>query len=188
MKFFLAVSTFVCIAVLSVSAQHRVASPYQGEGDGVTVGGNWVEFRSEDKMTAAKNVRFELQADNYLSLSPDYKPRVEMVCTNRKYTYADFNPGMPLGPPNRPGFWGQPQIQVMVRVDDTHHYHGWNWVRGRFLSMDKGTMREVLGAHIFKVQIPGPRGPEIAEFSPAGLDLARVRHACDLKPKKPSKD
>jgi hypothetical protein len=38
------------------------------------------------------------------------------------------------------------------------------------------------------VQIPGPRGPEIAEFSPAGLDLARVRQACDLKPKKPSKD
>jgi hypothetical protein len=187
-KLFVAVLTFVGVAVSSASAQHRVASPYQGEGDGVSVGGNWVEFRSEDKMTAARKVRFELQADNYLSLSPDYKPRVEMVCTNRKYTYADFNPGMPLGPPNRPGFWGQPQIEVMVRIDDTHHYHGWNWIRGRSLSMDKGTAREVLGAHIFKVQIPGPKGPEIAEFSPAGLDLARVRQDCDLKPKKPSKD
>jgi hypothetical protein len=31
-------------------------------------------------------------------------------------------------------------------------------------------------------------GREIAEFSPAGLDLGRVREACDLKPKKPSKD
>jgi hypothetical protein len=38
------------------------------------------------------------------------------------------------------------------------------------------------------VQIPGRRGPEIAEFSPAGLDLARVHQDCDLKPKKPSKD
>ena len=76
----------------------------------------------------------------------------------------------------------------MVRVNDTHHYHGWNWLDGRSLSMDKGTMRELMGAHILKVQIPGPRGPEIAEFSPAGLDLARVKQACDLTPKKPSKD
>jgi len=185
--FFAGLAT-VWVAMLSASAQNKVMSPYQGEGDGVSVVGKLVEFRSEDKMTAAKKVRFELQSDNYLSLSPDYKPRIELVCTNRKYTYADFNPGMPLGPPNRPGIWGQPQIEVMVRVDDTHHYHGWNWIRGRFLSMDKGTTRELLGAHIFKVQIPGPRGPEIAEFSPAGLDLARVKQECDLKPKRPSKD
>lgn len=178
----------VCVVALSAVAQNTMASPYQGEGDGVSVGGKWIEFRSEDKMTAAKKVRFELQSDNYLSLSPDYKPRVELVCTNRKYTYADFNPGMPLGPPNRPGFWGQPQIEVMVRVDDTHHYHGWNWIRGRFLSMDKGTARELIGARIFKVEIPGRRGPEIAEFSPAGLDLARVKQDCDLNPKKPSKN
>jgi hypothetical protein len=187
MRFF-AVLVFIGAVALSTGAQRRVASPYQGEADGVSAGGNWLEFRSEDKMTAAKKVRFELQADNYLSLSPNYKPRIEMTCTNRKYTSAEFNPGMPLGPPNRPGFWGQPQIEVMVRVDNTHHYHGWNWLDGRFLSMDKGTTRELMGSHIFKVQLPGPRGPEIAEFSPAGLDLARVKQACDLTPKKPSKD
>jgi hypothetical protein len=191
MKVFLAGLAVVCAAALAAGVRSRaqsVMSPYQGERDGVSVGGRWVEFRSEEKMTGAKKVRFELQADNYLSVSPDYKPRVELVCTNGKYTYADFNPGMPLGPPNRPGFWGQPQIEVMVRVDDTHHYHGWNWIRGRFLSMDKGTTRELIGAHIFKVQIPGPRGAEIAEFSPAGLNLAQVRQACDLTPKKPSKN
>jgi len=178
----------VCAMVFLAGAQDTRMSPYQGEGDGVNVGGKWYAFRSEDKMTAAKKVRFELLSDNYLSTSNDYKPRIELVCTNRKYTYADFNPGIPLGPPNRPGFWGQPQIEVEVRVDDTHHYHGWNWVRDRFLSMDKGTTRELIGAHIFKVQIPGRRGPEIAEFSPAGLDLAQVREACDLTPKKPSKN
>ena len=187
-KAFFAGLAVVCAAALAAGAQSGVMSPYQGEGDGVSAGGKWIEFHSEEKMTGAKKVRFELQSDNYLSISPDYKPRVELVCTNRKYTYADFNPGIPLGPPNRPGFWGQPQIEVMVRVDDTHHYHGWNWIRGRFLSMDKGTTRELIGSHIFKVQIPGPRGPEIAEFSPAGLDLARVKQACDLTPKKPSKD
>ncbi|HKR95023.1 MAG TPA: hypothetical protein VJW55_06665 [Candidatus Angelobacter sp.] len=180
--------TMVCAMVLLATAQDTRMSPYQGEGDGVNVGGKWYAFRSEDKMTAAKQVRFELLSDNYLSTSNDYKPRIELVCTNRKYTYADFNPGIPLGPPNRPGFWGQPQIEVQVRVDDTHHYHGWNWVRDRFLSMDKGTTRELIGAHIFKVEIPGRRGPEIAEFSPAGLDLAQVRQACDLTPKKPSKN
>lgn len=184
----LASLVLVCAAVLSAGAQNRVMSPYQGESDGVRAGGNWIEFHSEEKMTGDRKVRFELQSDNYLSMSADYKPRVELVCTNRKYSYADFNPGIPLGPPNRPGFWGQPQIEVMVRVDDTHHYHGWNWIRGRFLSMDKGTTRELIGAHIFKVQIPGPRGPEIAEFSPAGLDLARVKQACDLTPRKPSKN
>lgn len=173
---------------LAAAAQSGVMSPYQGEADGVSVGGKWIEFRSEDKMTAAKKVRFELLSDNYLSVSPDYKPRIELVCTNKKYTYADFNPGIPLGPPNRPGFWGQPQIEVRVRVDDTHHTHGWNWIRGRFLSMDKGTTRELIGAHIFKVEIPGRRGPEIAEFSPAGLDLAQIKQACDLTPKKPSKN
>ena len=193
-KVCLAGLTVICAAVLAAHAQsgirtvpqNTVASPYQGEEDGVNVGGKWFEFRSEEKMTGHRIARFELQADNYLSVSPDYKPRIELVCSNRKYEYADFNPGIPLGPPNRPGFWGQPQIEVMVRVDDTHHYHGWNWIRGRFLSMDKGTTRELIGAHIFKVQIPGRRGPEIAEFSPAGLDLARVHADCDLKPKKPS--
>src|SRR2546426_47623 len=118
----------------------------------------------------------------------EVKPRIELVCTNGKYSYADFNPGIRLGPPNPPGFWGQPQMEVMVRVDDAHGYHGWNWIRDRFLSMDKGTTRALIGAHIFKVEIRGRRGPEIAEFSPAGLDLARIKHACDLTPKRPGKD
>src|SRR5436309_2431315 len=67
-KLFIAVLTFLGVEALSASAQHKVASPYAGEGDGVSVGGKWVEFRSEDKMTTARKVRFELQADNYLSL------------------------------------------------------------------------------------------------------------------------
>jgi len=184
----LACLALVGAAWLSAAAQRTVRSPNQDESDGVSVGGKWVEFHSQDKMTAARNVRFELLADNYLSEDPDYKPRIELACTNGKYNYADFNPGMRLGPPNRPGFWGQPQLEVMVRVDDTHGYHGWNWIRDRFLSMDKGTTRALIGAHIFKVEIRGRRGPEIAEFSPSGLDLARVRQACDLTPKRPGKD
>jgi hypothetical protein len=184
---FFASLAFACVTALSARTQ-IVRSPNQDESDGVRVGGKWVEFHSEDKMTAARKVRFELLADSYLSEDPEYKPRIELVCTNGKYTYADFNPGMRLGPPNRPGFWGQPQLEVMVRVDDSHGYHGWNWIRDRFLSMDKGTTRELIGAHVFKIEIRGRRGPEIAEFSPAGVDLARVKQACDLTPKKPSKD
>lgn len=180
---FLAGLAAFCAASLIASAQN-VRSPNQDESDGVSVGGKWVEFHSEDKMTAAKKVRLELLSDNYLSEDPDYKPRIELVCTNGKYTYSDFNPGIRLAPPNRPGFWGQPQLEVLVRVDDRHNYHGWNWIRGRFLSMDKGTTRELIGAHVFKVEIPGRRGPEIAEFSPGGLDLNRVKRACDLTPKK----
>ena len=185
---FFAGLALVGAAALSVSAQSGAMSPYQGESDGVSAGGKWLAFRSEDKMTGAKKVRFELLSDNYLSEDPEYKPRIELVCTNNKYTSADFNPGIRLGPPDRPGFWGQPQMEVVVRVDDSHDHHGWNWNRDHFLSMDKGTTRELIGARVFKVEIPGRGGPEIAEFSPAGLDLVRVKQACDLTPRKPSKD
>lgn len=179
----------LCATAISAFAQGGGSmSPYQGEQDGVSAGGRWMEFHSEDKMTGAKNVRFELIADNYLRGDQDFKPRVELFCSNGKLTLADFNPGARLAPPNRPGFWGQPQMEVMVRIDDTHSHKGWNWVRGHFLSMDKGTTRGIIGAQIFKVEVHTRQGRDIAEFSPAGLDVSRVRQACDLTPKKPSKD
>ena len=178
----------LCAAVASVAAQNGAMSPYQDEKDGVSVGGKWMQFQSEDKMTGAKKVRFELLADNYFKEDPEYKPRVELFCEDGKLKLADFNPGVRLPPPNRPGFWGQPQLEVMVRIDDSHSYHGWNWVRGHFLSMDKGTTRGLIGGQIFKVELPTASGRQIAEFSPAGLNLDAVRQACDLTPKKPSKD
>jgi hypothetical protein len=163
-------------------------SPYQGERDGVSAGGKWMQFQSEDPMTGAKKIRFELVADNYFKEDPDYKPRIDLFCENGKLKLADFNPGVRLPPPNRPGFWGQPQLQVEVRIDEFHTYHGWNWVSGHFLSMDKGTTRGVMGAQLFKVALPTRSGRQIAEFSPDGLDVDQVRKACDLTPKKPSKD
>ncbi|HTW56819.1 MAG TPA: hypothetical protein VMD99_01675 [Terriglobales bacterium] len=185
----LACFTILCVAAVPLFAQNDSMSPYQGEKDGVSAGGKWMVFESEDKMTGAHKVRFELLADNYLKEDPDYKPRVNLFCSGGKLTFSDFNPGARLAPPNRPGFWGQPQMEVMVRVNDTHSYHGWNWIRGRALSMDKGTTREMIGADIFKVEVTTRGGGrEIAEFSPAGLDLSRIKQACDLTPKKPSKD
>jgi hypothetical protein len=182
----LACLTLLCAA--SAFAQGGAMSPYQDEKDGVSAGGKWMEFQSEDKMTGAKKVRFELVADNYFREDPNYQPRVDLFCEDGKLKLADFNPGVRLPPPNRPGFWGQPQLEVMVRIDDTHAYHGWNWERGHFLSMDKGTTRGLIGAQVFKVELPTRSGRQIAEFTPAGLNLDQVRHACDLTPKKPSKD
>lgn len=184
----IAAAVLMCTAALTAAAQSGAMSPYQDESDGVGAGGKWMEFQSTDKMTGAKKVRFELLSNNYFREDPDYKPRVELMCRNGKFEYADFNPGVRLAPPNRPGFWGQPQLEVMVRIDDTHSYHGWNWVRDRFLSMDKGTTRGMLGAQIFNVEAATRSGRQIAEFSPAGLDLGKVKQACDLTPKKPSKD
>ena len=175
-------------AATLASAQRGAMSPYQGESDGVSAGGKWLEFQSSDKMTGAKDVRFELRSDNYFREDPNYKPRVVLFCSNGKLKLADFNPGVRLPPPNRPGFWGQPQLEVMVRVDDTHYFKGWNWMRGHFLSMDKGTARCLIGAQVFKVELPTRSGRQIAEFSPGGLNLDRVRQACDLTPKRPSKD
>lgn len=187
-KFFLASLALACAAAVATVAQNGSMSPYQDEKDGVNAGGKWMEFQSEDKMTGAKKVRFELLADNYFREDPDYKPRVELFCTNGKLALSDFNPGVRLPPPNRPGFWGQPQLEVMVRIDDTHSYHGWNWERDHFLSMDKGTTRGLIGSQVFKVELPTRSGRQIAEFSPAGLNIDEVHHACDITPKKPSKD
>ena len=169
-------------------AQSGAMTPYQGESDGVSAGGKWLEFASTDKMTGAKKVRFEIQSDNYFKEDPEYKPRVDLYCSNGKLKFGDFNPGVRLAPPNRPGFWGQPQLEVMVRVDDTHYFKGWNWMRGHFLSMDKGTIRGMIGAQVFKVELSTRSGRQIAEFSPGGLNLDRIRQACDLTPKKPSTD
>lgn len=172
----------------SAFAQGGAMSPYQGEQDGVSAGGKWMMFQSEDKMTGAKRVRFELLAENYFREDPNFKPRVELVCEDGKFKLASFNPAVRV-PPNRPGFWGQPQLVAEVRVDNVHYHHGWNWEgRGRFLSMDKGTARGLIGAQVFNVAIPTRSGRQIAEFQPEGLDLQEVRKACDLTPKKPSGD
>jgi len=176
------------LAAIASVAQKGSMSPYQGEQDGISAGGNWMEFQSEDKMTGAHKARFELLANNYFREDPDYKPRVELFCEAGKLKFSDFNPGVRLPPPNRPGFWGQPQLEVEVRIDDTHSYHGWNWERGQFLSMDKGTTRGLMQAEVFNIALPTRSGRQIAEFSPDGLDLDMVRKECDLTPKKPSKD
>ena len=180
--------SFVIGAAVLAGGQTGAMSPNQGESDGVSAGGKWLEFASTGKMTGAKKVRFELQSDNYFREDPEYKPRVNLYCSDGKLKLADFNPGVRLAPPNRPGFWGQPQLEVMVRVDDTHYFKGWNWMRGRFLSMDKGTVRGMIGAQVFKVELRTRSGRQIAEFSPGGLNLDRVKQACDLTPKKPSTD
>jgi hypothetical protein len=180
--------SFVISAAAWACAQSGAMTPYQGESDGVSAGGKWLEFHSTDKMTGAKKVRFEIQSDNYFKEDPEYKPRVDLFCEDGKLKLADFNPGVRLPPPNRPGFWGQPQLEVEVRVDDVHYFKGWNWMRGHFLSMDKGTVRGMIGAQVFNVKLPTRSGRQIAEFSPGGLDLDRVKHACDLTPKKPSSD
>jgi len=181
---FLAFAVIVCAA--SSFAQSGSMSPYQGEKDGVSAGGKWMMFQSEDKMTAAKRVRFELLAENYFREDQDYRPRVELICENGKYKISTFNPAVRV-PPNRPGFWGQPQLQAEVRVDDVHYHYGWNW-KGHYVSMDKGTARGIMGAHIFNIAIPTRSGRQIAEFDPAGLNIDQVHKACDLTPKKPSKD
>ena len=180
----IALASFLLMG-LAAFAQQGAMSPYQDERDGVSAGGKWMEFQSEDKMTAAKKVRFELLANNYLKEDPDYKPRIELVCTNGKYEYSDFNPGARLGRPDYPGFWGQPKMEVMVRIDGSHDHKGWNWVAGRFLDMDKGTVRGAMASQVFNVEIKTRTGYAIAEFSPAGLNLDEVRKSCDLTPKKP---
>ena len=153
------------------------------QNGGIPVGGKWWEFDTEDKMTLAKKAKFVLSADNFLRDSTYQKPKIEIVCINGKLENSFFYPDVRLGPPNRPGFWGQPQAVVLVRVDDSHDTHGWNWVPGSALSMDKGTARKLFRANVFKVEFRAADGPEIAEFSPSGIYTDRVSNACGFNPK-----
>ena len=157
---------------------------YEGTANGMNAGGNWMQYSSEDRMTVEKRSRFVLAASN--APRSDEGAMIILNCTNGKLNLADFHPDMRLARPNWIGAWtGRPQMRVTVRVDDAHSYHSWNWISGRFLAMDKGTVRELIGAHLFRVEFLTPDGPQIAEFSPAGLDLKSVSKACDLTPKKP---
>ena len=168
------------VAVFAVLSAVVLASAQPAD---VPAGGKWTKSETEDKMTAAKKVKFSLVADNSLPGS-DQRPEVMIFCTDGKLSLSDFRPNVRTRP-NQPGFWGQPQMRVVVRVDQSHNQRSWNWVNGQFLAMDKDTTRELIGAQIFKVQLSTPEGPQIAEFSPAGLDQQLVRTACNLKPKKP---
>lgn len=51
--------------------------------------------------------------------------------------------------------------------------------------MDKGTVRGMIGAQVFNVEVRARAGYKIAEFSPAGLNLDEAKRACDLTPHKP---
>jgi len=178
---FLGAAFFVAATAALACAQSGAMTPYQGESDGVSAGGKWLEFNSTDKMTGEKQARFELQADNYFREDPQYKPRVNLVCRDGKLKWADFNPGVRLAPPNRPGFWGQPQLDVMVRVDDAHYHKGWNWERGRFLSMDKGTVRGMIGAQIFKVELrtrSGQKSGQTTGIADQGPCIQREQVIC----------
>jgi hypothetical protein len=172
------------LSSLSLFAQNRAYDQnYEGSANRTSAGGNWTQFSSEDRMTAAKRMRFELSATDAPQSDPSAK--VILYCTNGKLTLADFHPGERLSRPNWPGFWGQPQMRVRVRVDDSHSEHSWNWINGHFLAMDKGTTRELIGAHLFRIEFMTPGGPQIAEFAPAGLDLKLAKETCGITPKKP---
>jgi len=151
-----------------------------------SAGGRWSVFRSEDRMTGAKLVQFELESENTMPDS-DRRSRVVLYCKNGKYENAEFQPSIRMAGPNRPGFWGQPQMQVRVRADGWHDDKGWNWL-GKGLSMDKGSVQRAMGARVFRVEFTAARKkaspvPYIAEFSPEGLDFHQVKAACDLGPK-----
>lgn len=180
----LAIVAVASLGALAFAQQYPTEEPQgYGEAGAVSAGGNWTKAVVEDRMTGAHKTRYELLANN--SPNSDDEAKVILYCTDGKLQLADFRPGTRLARPNWPGFWGQPQMHVLVRVDDKHDTHNWNWIRGHFLAMDKGTTREMIGARLFRVEFQTPGGPEIAEFSPSGLDLNEVDKSCGLKPKKP---
>ena len=146
----------------------------------IGAGGTWQEFDSKDPMTDVPRARFELRGDNPLRDS-DRSPQINIYCENGKFLFGHFVPGVKVDP-NRPGFWGQPQVEVRVRGDHHLENHGWNW-NGRFLAMDKDSVRRLIGASVFKIELPGPGRPDnIAGFSPAGLSFGQFDRACHLKP------
>ena len=160
---------FVCLTLLcaaSAFAQGGSMSPYQDEKDGVSAGGKWMKFQSDDKMTGAKKVRFELLADNFFKEDPDYKPRVDLYCEAESSSWPTSIPACACLLPIAPASGASRKWKSRSASTTVTPIKGWNWVRGHFLSMDKGTTRGLLGAQVFNVALPTRNGREIAEFSP----------------------
>ena len=156
--------------------------PREGKVTPISAGGKWLEFDSKDPMTDVKRARFQLEGDNPLRDS-ERNPKVNIFCESGNYVFGHFVPGVRVRP-DHPSFWGRPQVEVRVRADSNLDHHGWNW-NGRFLDMDKDSVRRLTGATAFKIQLPGPDSPDnIATFSPAGLNLTQFENACHLKPKR----
>jgi hypothetical protein len=172
---------FASFILLFVAVASLCAAPA-----GVSAGGSWMEYDNVDPMTGYKEARFSLTSTTMLRDGRE-NAIVQVFCNHGKYKQGDFRPNGRLGRPEFPGFWGQPQMRVYVRADDRHFHRDWNW-HGDSLAMDKDTVRAMIGAQIFNVEFRTPRGPQIAEFSPAGLDQARFQDACHLTPKKPLSD
>jgi hypothetical protein len=95
-------------------------SPYQNEQDGVSAGGKWMQFQSEDKMSGAKRVRFELMADNYFREDPDYKPRVELYLRSWQVQAGRFQSRSETATSQSPRFLGTAATRGEVRIDDFH--------------------------------------------------------------------
>ena len=164
-------ASFFVLLVL-ISAYTLPAQEDEG-GQGVSAGGKWMQYSSEDRMTAQHRTRFELPAENLPD--SDHEARIVLYCSDGKLTLADFHPGSKLAPPNWPGFWGQPQMRVRVRFDDGHDEHSWNWIRGHFLAMDKGTTRAMLGAKPHKLTGFGIAISEIRLLPARGAGFERRR-------------
>jgi len=187
-KILLAAGLFLCFAMSALSQNRTPPPPSQNQAPPpepkvapISAGGKWLEFDSRDPMTNVRRARFELDGDNPLWDS-DRNPKINIGCENGNYLRADFIPNVRVRP-DKPGFWGQPQVAVRVRTDTKIDNHGWNW-NGTFLAMDKDTVRRLLGANLFKIELPGPGSPNnIATFSPAGVNLNQIESACHLKPK-----
>jgi len=177
----------LALLVLSVTGAFArrpgVGDDQDRRDNGNSAGGQWTQYRSEDRMTAEKRARFVLRANN----EPDSDDSASIVlhCSDGELKLSVFHPNLRLARPNWIGFWGRPQMHVRVRMDDAHDEHNWNWINGHFLTMDKGTTRELLGARMARIEFQTPDGPRIAEFSPAGLDVRLVHDACGLTPKRP---
>src|SRR5579872_2092199 len=99
----------LCIALsIKALAQNRHADrDYDDRSNsGMSAGGNWTVDHSEDRMTAEKRTRFQLQAND--TRDGDDRAQVILYCTDGKLKLADFNPNLRLSRPNSAGFWGQP--------------------------------------------------------------------------------
>ncbi len=127
-------------------------SPYQDEKDGVSAGGKWMKFQSEDKMTGAKKVRFELLSNNYFKRRSRLQAQSRTDLRRRQVQTGRLQSRRPAClRPTVPASGASLSWKSEVRIDDVHDYHGWNWERGHFLSMDKGTTRGLIGAQVFNV-------------------------------------
>jgi hypothetical protein len=152
----------------------------------VDAGGKWTAHITEDKFTSKPFTRFELTGDESITGGQESGyPSFEIDCAFKdgkvRWVTSRLNSSVALGPPNMPSpLTGAPEQIVKLRANDKYYNHHWVMgPRAHSFFVDKDATKEILRSTNARVEFRDRANrPQVAIFSPAGLDRELLKKSC----------